>query len=137
MCGPFFLSAAARAPGEGRPSLLGSDALLFLPGPVLRPKHGGEVRTFMASDGGEGLGDVALEVDKGLLEATFRVNEVEKGVEEVVGAGAGGESGLRFGEVEEVAERDVEHVDMRESLSSGAGSEVRTASSAPLSQCGG
>ena len=38
------------------------------------------------------------------------VGEAEEGVEEAVVGGAGGERGLRLGEVEEVAERGVERV---------------------------
>jgi hypothetical protein len=49
------------------------------------------------------------------------VGEAEEGVEEAVVGGAGGERGLRLGEVEEVAERGVERVDVREALGGGGG----------------
>lgn len=89
---PIFLSAVARAPGEGRPSRLDS------------PERGGEAHTIVASDGGEGLGDIALEVAERLLEGVVRIIKAEDHVKEVVVADVGGECGLRLREVEEVAE---------------------------------
>jgi trehalose utilization protein len=58
----------------------------------------------VASDGGEGLGDIALEVTERLLEGVVRVIKAEDHVKEVVVADIGGECGLRLREVEEVAE---------------------------------
>ena len=72
------------------------------PQPAPRPERGGEARAVVAADGSQGLGDVPLEVDDGLLEAVVGVGEVEEDVEEAVVGGAGGERDLRLGEVEEV-----------------------------------
>jgi hypothetical protein len=93
------LGGAAAAPEAEAGGPGGGGELLA--GPALRPERGGE-----------GVGDVLLELEDGLLEAAVRVSEAEEGVEEAVGAGGGGERGLGLGEVEEVGEGGVEGVDV-------------------------
>jgi hypothetical protein len=99
----------------------GGEPCELLACPALRPERGGEARGVVAADCGEGVGDVLLELEDGLLEAAVRVSEAEEGVEEAVGAGGGGERGLGLGEAEEVGEGGVEGVDVGQAGGDGGG----------------
>lgn len=120
--GHLHLRRAPAEPEARRPGAVprgGGEAGELLPGLALRAHRGGEARAVAAADGGQGLGDVLLERDDGLLEAAVGVGEAEEGVEEAVVGG--GEGGLGLGEVEELTEGGVERVEVGEAGGDGGG----------------